>query len=63
MRQDFHDRRSELFWQRIHASQEFAGHGWEVFGTLSYDVKWGGYDSWLIGIGIAKAFGRKMEEK
>ncbi len=27
---------------------------WEVFGTLSYDIKWKAYDTWIIGIGIAK---------
>ncbi len=29
---------------------------WEVFGTLSYDLKWKAYDTWVIGIGIAKKF-------
>ena len=32
--------------------------GWEVFGSLSYDFKWSGYDTWLIGIGIAKQLGK-----
>jgi hypothetical protein len=32
-------------------------NGWEVFGSLAYDIKWDGYDSWLIGLGISKAFG------
>lgn len=31
--------------------------GWEVFGSLSYDFKWSGYDNWLFGIGIAKVLG------
>jgi len=31
---------------------------WEVFGSLSYDFKWGGYDTWLLGIGIAKQLGK-----
>jgi len=31
--------------------------GWEVFGTFSYDFKWNAYDSWGIGLGIAKKFG------
>jgi hypothetical protein len=31
--------------------------GWEVFGTLAYDIKWSGYDSWVLGLGISKAFG------
>jgi len=32
-------------------------NGWEVFGSLSYDIKWNGYDSWVLGFGISKAFG------
>jgi hypothetical protein len=28
--------------------------GWEVFGTFNYDFKWNVYDSWTLGIGIAK---------
>lgn len=32
---------------------------WEVFGTFSYDFKWNAYDSWGIGLGIAKNFGGK----
>lgn len=31
--------------------------GWEIFGTFSYDFKWNAYDSWGIGLGIAKNFG------
>jgi len=38
-------------------------HGWEVFGSLSYDIKWNGYDSWLLGIGISKAFGGNRKER
>lgn len=30
---------------------------WEIFGTFSYDIKWSAYDSWGIGLGIAKNFG------
>lgn len=33
--------------------------GWEVLGGLSYDFKWNAYDTWTIGIGIAKSFGEK----
>lgn len=33
--------------------------GWEVFGTFSYDIKWNAYDSWGVGLGIAKNFGEK----
>ena len=32
---------------------------WELFGTFSYDFKWNAYDSWGIGLGIAKNFGGK----
>jgi hypothetical protein len=31
---------------------------WEVFGSLSYDFKWGGYDTWILGLGISKVLGR-----
>jgi len=34
---------------------------WEVFGSLSYDFKWNAYDTWVIGIGIGKAFGHKRK--
>lgn len=30
--------------------------GWEIFGTFSYDIKWNAYDSWTVGLGIAKSF-------
>ncbi|MHC0444678.1 hypothetical protein [Flavobacterium phragmitis] len=33
--------------------------GWEVLGSFGYDFKWNAYDTWTIGIGIAKSFGRK----
>ncbi|WP_264537564.1 hypothetical protein [Flavobacterium sp. N1736] len=33
--------------------------GWEVLGSIGYDFKWNAYDTWTIGIGIAKNFGRK----
>jgi hypothetical protein len=32
-------------------------NGWEVFGSLAYDIKWTGYDSWVLGLGISKSFG------
>jgi len=32
---------------------------WEIFGTFSYDLKWNAYDSWGIGLGIAKNLGGK----
>ena len=31
--------------------------GWEVFGAFSYDFRFDAYDTWALGIGIAKAFG------
>lgn len=31
---------------------------WEVFGTFGYDFRWDAYDTWTIGIGIAKSFGK-----
>jgi hypothetical protein len=36
--------------------------GWEVFGSLSYDIKWSAYDTWLIGLGISKVLGWKKHE-
>lgn len=44
------------------AGIEYGGElpkNWEVFGSLSYDFKWNAYDTWLVGIGIAKSFGGK----
>lgn len=38
-------------------------NGWEVSGNLSYDFKWNAYDTWTIGIGIAKSFGKQKHEK
>ena len=32
-------------------------NGWEVFGALAYDIKWSAYDTWVLGLGISKAFG------
>lgn len=37
--------------------------GWEVFGSLSYDIKWSAYDTWLIGLGISKVLGWNKHEK
>lgn len=34
-------------------------HGWEVFGVLQYDFRWNAYDTWTIGLGISKSFGKK----
>jgi hypothetical protein len=36
--------------------------GWEVFGSLSYDFKWGGYDTWVVGLGITKVLGWKKHQ-
>ncbi len=38
-------------------------NGWEVSGSLGYDIKWNAYDSWLIGIGISKSFGGHKNEE
>ncbi|WP_443939007.1 hypothetical protein [Pedobacter sp. MW01-1-1] len=32
--------------------------GWEVYGALAYDFKWNAYDTWTLGIGISKSFGK-----
>jgi hypothetical protein len=32
--------------------------GWEVFGVLQYDFRWNAYDTWSVGIGISKVFGK-----
>ncbi len=37
------------------------GKEWEVFGGVQYDFRWKAYDTWTIGLGIAKGFGRKKE--
>lgn len=45
---------------------EYSGElpkNWEVFGTLSYDIKWNAYDDMVLGIGIAKKFGKGMHNK
>jgi hypothetical protein len=36
--------------------------GWEVLGTLSYDIKWNAYDTWILGLGISKVLGWKKHE-
>jgi len=33
--------------------------GWEVFGTFGYDFRWNAYDTWTLGIGIAKSLGKE----
>ena len=44
---------------RVGAEYGYEIHnGWEVFGTFSYDVKWSAYDSWGLGLGISKSFGK-----
>ena len=37
--------------------------GWEVFGVAQYDFRWNAYDTWSIGLGISKAFGRGAHPK
>ncbi|MEX0635296.1 MAG: hypothetical protein WD135_00905 [Ferruginibacter sp.] len=38
-------------------------NGWEVSGSLLYDIKWKGYDSWVLGIGISKSFGSHKKKE
>ncbi len=33
--------------------------GWEVFGVFQYDIRWSAYDTWTLGLGISKSFGKK----
>lgn len=33
--------------------------GWEVFGVFQYDIRWSAYDTWTLGLGISKTFGKK----
>jgi len=37
--------------------------GWEVAGSLQYDFRWSAYDTWTIGLGISKAFGKKKSNE
>ncbi|MFT3823690.1 MAG: hypothetical protein QM731_07205 [Chitinophagaceae bacterium] len=37
--------------------------GWEVFGVFQYDIRWNAYDTWTIGLGISKAFGKRGSEQ
>lgn len=39
------------------------GKGWEVFGVLQYDFRWNAYDTWSIGMGIAKSLGNHDKHK
>ncbi len=34
-------------------------NGWDVFGTVQYDFRWNAYDTWAIGMGIIKSFGKR----
>jgi hypothetical protein len=36
--------------------------GWELFGNISYDIKWKGYDTWILGLGISKSFGKRLQK-
>lgn len=38
-------------------------NGWEVSGSLGYDLKWNAYDTWVLGIGISKSFGGTKKER
>lgn len=33
-------------------------NGWEFIANVVYDIKWNAYDSWAIGAGISKSFGK-----
>ena len=44
------------------ASVEYSSeirNGWEVAGSIQYDFRWNAYDTWTIGLGLSKAFGRR----
>lgn len=30
--------------------------GWEIAGTLNYDIKWSAYDTWTIGVIVTKSY-------
>ena len=38
-------------------------NGWEVSGSIGYDIKWNAYDTWVLGIGISKSFGGHKNEE
>lgn len=38
-------------------------NGWEVFGAIQYDFRWNAYDTWTIGLGISKSFGKKEKKE
>jgi hypothetical protein len=38
-------------------------NGWEVFGAIQYDFRWKAYDTWTIGLGILKSFGKKEKKE
>lgn len=35
--------------------------GWEVFGVVQYDIRWKAYDTFTVGLGIGKTFGKGKE--
>lgn len=37
-------------------------NGWQVTGSLGYDIKWDAYDTWVIGIGVSKSLGCKKKK-
>jgi hypothetical protein len=34
-------------------------NGWEVYGAVQYDVRWSAYDTWTVGLGIARNFEKR----
>jgi hypothetical protein len=36
---------------------------WEVYGAIQYDFRWEAYDTWTIGVGFTKTFGKTKEKK
>jgi hypothetical protein len=36
---------------------------WEVYGAIQYDFRWEAYDTWTIGVGFTKNFGKTKAKK
>lgn len=55
--------REENYWLN-RAGVEYASeirNGWEVSGGIQYDFRWKAYDTYTIGLGIGKSFGKKKK--